>query len=65
MRNSTLKHSDVLCLSRLFEKEIIMKFKVLSFALSAFFLLSLSAHAATVFNCCDKAACCDGSDCCK
>lgn len=42
-----------------------MKFKTFSFAVVALLFLSLSAQAATAFNCCDKPACCDGSSCCN
>jgi hypothetical protein len=41
-----------------------MKFKALVFAFAAVLMLSLSAQAATVFNCCGNPACCDGV-CCK
>jgi hypothetical protein len=39
------------------------KFKVL--AVVAVLFLSLSAQAATGFNCCDQPACCDYTTCCS
>jgi len=40
-----------------------LNFKV--FAVVAVLFLSLSAQAATAFNCCDQPACCDASSCCN